>query len=78
VSKSIYIFNAIIFENIKERGFEHFQKSKSPRSTCAHVHMVLSGIAECILFYFSKEKPMDFWSLLLLFSISFTAIREGS
>jgi hypothetical protein len=43
VSKSIYIFNAIIFENIKERGFENFQKSKSPRSTCAHVHMVLSA-----------------------------------
>jgi F0F1-type ATP synthase membrane subunit a len=42
VSKSIYIFNTIIFENIKEQGFEKFQKSKSPSSTCAHVHMVLS------------------------------------
>jgi hypothetical protein len=42
VSKSIYIFNHIIFEDTKVWDFEKFQKTKSDGSTGAHVHKTFS------------------------------------
>jgi hypothetical protein len=42
VSKSIYIFNHIIFVDTKVLGFEKFQKTKSDESTDANVHKTFS------------------------------------
>jgi hypothetical protein len=49
VSKSIYIFNHIIFEDTKVRGFEKFQKTKNYRGTGAHVHKTFSVF--CPIFF---------------------------
>jgi hypothetical protein len=49
LSKSIYIFNHIIFKDIKVWGFKKFQKTKSDESTGAHVHKTFS--VQLLLFF---------------------------
>jgi hypothetical protein len=49
VSKSIYIFNHIIYEDKKVWGFEKFQKTKSDGSTGAHVHKIFSALHKLIV-----------------------------
>jgi hypothetical protein len=43
VSKSIYIFNHIIFEDKKVWDFKKIQKNKSDESTSAYVHKTFSA-----------------------------------
>jgi hypothetical protein len=59
VSKSIYIFNHIIFEDTKVWGFEKFQKTKSDGSTGAHVHKIFSAV----------KIPPGKWSVKLYYKI---------
>jgi hypothetical protein len=72
VSKSIYIFNHIIFKDTKVWGFEKFQNTKSDRSIGVHVHKTFSVIRIGKLFLGSLEDLIWKISLPCMFCALFS------